>query len=101
MKTTREHTLPGSREIVQEGKVILHSRCTSCGQDFAKESDDEFWRAARLGIFKIEILAEDVNEKWIVEGCPGKLFSKGERHRRSTNTRPSQRRHEYHRTDSL
>jgi hypothetical protein len=82
MKASREHTFPASREITQEGKVILHSRCTACGRDFAKEEGDQFWRAAHAGPFRLQILAEDVNEKWIVEGCPGKLYSKVDGHRR-------------------
>jgi hypothetical protein len=31
-----------SWEIKPEGKVILHSRCISCGRDFAEEEGDEF-----------------------------------------------------------
>jgi hypothetical protein len=72
MKTPREHTLADSRKIEQDGKIILHSRCTSCGRDFAKEEGDEFWRAARVGNHGIEILADDVNEKWIAKAAPAK-----------------------------
>jgi hypothetical protein len=78
MKNPQEHSWSDGtkpHEIKQDGKVILHHRCIRCGRDFAKEEGDEFWRAAHVGLFRIEILPEDVNEQWIAEGCPGEMLA--------------------------
>jgi hypothetical protein len=58
---------------------------------FRKREGDEFWRAAHVGS-RIEILAEDVNEKWIAEGCTGKLFIKAEGSRASIKSWAPRRR---------
>jgi hypothetical protein len=78
MRDPREHRWSDGTKphiINQDGRIILHHRCINCGRDFAKEEGDEFWRAAHVGLFKIEILPEDVNEQWIVEGCPGEVLA--------------------------
>jgi len=78
MKNPREHSWSDGTEphrIHQDGQLILHHRCIICGRDFAKEEGDGFWRAARVGLLKIEILPEDVNEQWIVEGSPGEILA--------------------------
>ena len=94
MKEPGEHSWSNSkpRNIRKDGRLVLLHHCVSCGRDFAKEEGDEYWRAAHVGVFGVDILAEDVNEKWIGEGFPGKLFIKAEGSRGSTKGRPPQRR---------
>jgi hypothetical protein len=82
---TKPHT------INQDGQLILHHRCINCGRDFAKEEGDEFWRAAHVGLFKVEILPEDVNEQWIVEGCPGEILASDQTRRKSRASRDASR----------
>jgi len=95
MKELLEHSWVKPRTVKQYGKIILLNRCCiSCGRDFAKEEGDEFGRAAPVGVFRIDILAEDVNEKWIGEGCPGKRFASAEGSPGTGSTRPPQRRHD-------
>jgi hypothetical protein len=61
-------------QINQDGKVILHRRCTGCGRDFAREVISSEWQAARLGAFRIEFLAKSVTEIWVNQECPGQIL---------------------------
>jgi hypothetical protein len=59
-------------KIRQDGKTILHHHCVHCGRDFAQGLDGAGWQAVYIGVFKVELLAETVNEKWLTEECPGR-----------------------------
>jgi hypothetical protein len=90
MENLRQHSWSDGaapHEIIQDGQVILHHRCLNCARDFAKEEGDEFWRAAHVGLLKIEFLPEDVTEQWIGEGCPGEIRASDQTKWKSRNGR--------------
>ncbi len=62
------HTNP--RRFKQEGKLIFLRQCSRCGRDFAKGLDGSDWCAVYLGAFKVERLAEAINDQWLKEQCP-------------------------------
>jgi hypothetical protein len=59
------------RQIVQDGRTIVHHRCVRCGRDFALELDGSGWHALYVGLLRFELLAESVNQRWLAEKCPG------------------------------
>jgi hypothetical protein len=60
--------------IKRDGKCILHRKCLSCGRDFAQGLNGGGWRAAYIGVLRIELLAESVNRRWLTEKCPRSLL---------------------------
>jgi hypothetical protein len=58
------------RQIMQDGRTIIHQRCLSCGRDFALELDGSGWHAIYVGAFRVELLAESVTRRWLGEECP-------------------------------
>jgi hypothetical protein len=62
------------RRITQDGTLIFHHRCVRCGRDFMQALDHPGWRAANLGILRIEPFPDNVTERWITEECPGRLL---------------------------
>jgi hypothetical protein len=38
--------------------------------------DGSDWHGSQLGAFKIELLPESLNERWVAEECPGRLAAK-------------------------
>jgi hypothetical protein len=65
-----EGTTP--RQILQDGRTIVHHRCPRCGRDFAFELDGSGWHAAYVGLLRIEVLSESVSARWLAEECPGR-----------------------------
>jgi hypothetical protein len=63
------------REIKQDSRTILHHRCRRCARDFVQGLDGSGWHAAYIGLFKVELLADSVNERWLTERCPEELLS--------------------------
>jgi hypothetical protein len=61
--------------IAQDGKNILHQRCLDCGRDFGQELDVGGWRAIYLGVLRVELLADSVNDRWLREPRPKKLLA--------------------------
>lgn len=61
-------------QVTQDGKTILHHRCTRCARDFAQGLDGAGWQAAYVGVLRIELLADSVNDRWLTEECPGRLI---------------------------
>ncbi|HXN86043.1 MAG TPA: hypothetical protein VN867_08225 [Candidatus Binataceae bacterium] len=57
-------------QIMQDGRTIVHQRCLRCGRDFALELDGSGWHALYVGVFRVELLAESVTERWLTEECP-------------------------------
>ena len=62
------------RQITQDGKTILHHRCLRCGRDFTHGVNGAGWQAAYIGIFKVELLADCVSQRWLREECPRRLL---------------------------
>jgi hypothetical protein len=61
-----------ARAVQQDGRTVLHHRCVRCGRDFAQGLDGAYgWQAAHVGLLRIELLAQSVNERWLSERCPG------------------------------
>ena len=58
-------------QFKQAGKPILLLQCSRCSRDFALGLDGSGWRPVYVGIFKVELLAEAVSERWLIEKCPG------------------------------
>jgi hypothetical protein len=48
--------------------------CRLCARDSAQELDGAGWQAVQVGIFKVDLLAESVNERWLREECPGRFL---------------------------
>jgi hypothetical protein len=62
---------PTSHQIFQNGRTMVHQRCSRCGRDFAFELDGSGWHAVYVGAFKVELLAESVSQQWLTDQCPG------------------------------
>lgn len=58
-------------QFKQAGKPILLLQCSRCSRDFALGLDGSGWRPVYVGIFKVELLATAVSERWLNEKCPG------------------------------
>ena len=56
--------------VKQDGGAILLVQCSFCRRDFAKGIDGFDWRAVYLGVFKVELLSDAVNKRWLEEQCP-------------------------------
>jgi hypothetical protein len=61
-------------QVKQDGRVVLHHRCLRCGRDFAQGLDGAAWQAVYIGIFKVELLADRVSDRWLREECPQRLL---------------------------
>jgi hypothetical protein len=59
-----------SRQLKQDGMTIILRQCSCCRRDFAQGIDGLDWRAAYLGVFKIELLADAISKQWLEEDCP-------------------------------
>jgi hypothetical protein len=58
--------------VEQDGRSILHHRCVRCWRDFAQGIDGTYaWQAAYIGVIRVELLGQSVNERWLSEPCPG------------------------------
>ncbi len=62
------------RILRQDGETLLRHRCLLCGRDFASEMDPPEWRAAYVGVFKIELLTDSVSARWLADECPQRLL---------------------------
>ena len=49
----------------------MQHRCSRCGRDFGLELDGSGWHALYIGLLRFELLAENVNQRWLAEECPG------------------------------
>jgi hypothetical protein len=79
-------------QITQDGRTILHHRCSHCGRDFGLELDGTGWHALYIGLVRVELLAESVNQRWLVEKCPGLPLWDRDREDRATRQTSSQTR---------
>ena len=59
-----------SHRIEQDGRSIFLRQCSLCRRDFAQGIDGSDWRAVYIGVFKVQLLADAVNERWLNEECP-------------------------------
>ena len=62
------------RQILQDGRTIAHNRCTRCARDFAFELDGTGWHAVYVGVFRVELLDQKVNQRWLSEECPRQVL---------------------------
>ena len=62
------------RQILQDGRTIAHQRCLRCGRDFGFELGGSGWRAVYVGLLRVELLAEKINERWLSEECPKQIL---------------------------
>jgi hypothetical protein len=67
------HGLP-PRQILQDGRTILHHRCNRCGRDFGFELDGSGWHAVYVGVFRVDLLVENVSRRWVTDVCPGRIL---------------------------
>ena len=63
--------LTHSLRIVLNGMEVFHSHCHACGRDFVRTAGTHHWSAAYIGVFRVEILPPEINERWLSEPCPG------------------------------
>jgi hypothetical protein len=66
---------PIPRQILQDGRTLAHQRCVRCARDFVFELDGSGWHAVYVGVFRVELLAEQVNQQWLSEECPKQMLS--------------------------
>ena len=57
--------------IHQDGRTVYHHRCVLCGRDFGQGLNGGGWHAIYVGILRIEMLAENVDARWMGDDCPG------------------------------
>jgi hypothetical protein len=62
------------RQILQDGRTLLHHHCNRCGRDFGFELDGSGWHAIYVGVFRVEVLVENVSRRWVTDMCPGRLL---------------------------
>jgi hypothetical protein len=60
------------REIKVNGSRVFLFECRSCGREFGREDEDSYWRAVRVGPFRVAWLPDEVTAQWVAEPCPGK-----------------------------
>lgn len=66
------HSFPkNDRKIVLNGLELFHRQCGVCGRDFVRTGGTHHWNAAYIGIFSIDVLPHEINERWVAEPCPG------------------------------
>jgi len=66
------------RKIHQDGRLLLHHRCERCCRDFGFELDGSGWHAIYVGLMRVELLAENVSRKWLIDECPGRPLPEDE-----------------------
>jgi len=66
------------RETEIAGRKILHHRCLWCARDFVTSLDGSGWHAAYIGILRVELLADSVNERWLSEECSRQFLASDE-----------------------
>ena len=59
------------RKVVLNGMEQFHRQCRACRRDFVRTSGTLHWNAAYVGMFSIEVLPHEVNQRWLSEPCPG------------------------------
>lgn len=59
------------RKLVLNGLELFHRQCHACGRDFVRTSGTHHWNATHVGVFTIEVLPHEINERWLSEPCPG------------------------------
>ena len=55
------------RDLEIEGKPIVPLRSPVCERNFARESTQTKWRAARVETFRVVYLPDSVSERWVPE----------------------------------
>ena len=76
-ETLRSHSFSEAvpRQIRQDGKTLVLFRCQKCWRDFVRGSDPATpWQAAYVGVLRVELLSERVNQRWMAEHCPMRLI---------------------------
>jgi hypothetical protein len=66
------------REIKINGSRVFLFECRSCGREFGREDEDSYWRAIRVGPFRIAWLPDEVTANWVAEPCPGKSVAEAD-----------------------
>lgn len=71
-------------QIFQDGRTIVHQRCSRCGRDFGFELDGSGWHAVYVGLSRVERLAESVSRQWVTDACPGQALWEQDQSARAT-----------------
>ena len=61
-----------SRVVKTNGTSLILYRCSRCAREFARESAEAAWKAAHVGVFRIDFLDDAVSRQWLSEPCPGR-----------------------------
>jgi hypothetical protein len=62
------------RQIIQDGRTLAHQRCLRCARDFVFELEGSCWYAVYVGVFRVERMEEQVNQRWLSEECPKQML---------------------------
>jgi hypothetical protein len=60
------------RDIKVNGSRVFLFECRSCGREFGLEDGESYWRAVRVGPFRVAWLPDEITDQWVAEPCPGK-----------------------------
>ena len=70
--------ISGRKSIIlaspKKTRTVLFFRCRRCGRDFAQGLNGAGWHAAYIGLLKVELLADDVTQRWLSTECPGHIL---------------------------
>ena len=66
------------RRIVLNGLELFHSHCCVCGRDYVRTGGTHHWCAAYIGVFSIDVLPDEIIERWLSEPCPKERCSSDE-----------------------
>jgi len=55
---------------IKMAEQSITERCFRCGRDFGHELNGARWKAVYVGIFRMELLADRVTDRWPPEKCP-------------------------------
>ena len=66
------------RKVVVNGMEQFHRQCHACRRDFVRTAGTHHWNAAYVGVFSIEILPDEINQRWLSEPCPGERCASDE-----------------------
>jgi hypothetical protein len=58
------------REIKVNGSRVFLFECRSCGREFGREDGQPYWRAVRVGPFRVAWLSDEVTALGVADSCP-------------------------------
>ena len=67
-----------NRKLVLNGLELFHSQCRACGRDFVRTAGTHHWTAAYVGVFSIEVLPDEISQRWLSEPCSGERCASDE-----------------------